>query len=73
MLPASGAFDAASTVLSVYHDMIPPAKNCSKQEALKGLNIIAENPLEKQIKNAVSNTFGFSGEHTSLVFSKYKQ
>ena len=72
MLPASGAFDAASTVLSVYHDMIPPAKNCSKQEALKGLNIIAENPLEKQIKNAVSNTFGFSGEHTSLVFSKYK-
>ncbi len=73
MLPASGAFEAASTVLSVCNDMIPPVKNCSKQKALKGLNIITENPLEKQVMNAISNTFGFSGEHTSLVFSKYKQ
>jgi 3-oxoacyl-[acyl-carrier-protein] synthase II len=73
LLPASGAFEAASTVLSVKEDLIPPTENCTDRDAQCNLNVISENALKKEINYAISNTFGFTGEHTTLVFGKYKQ
>jgi len=72
MLPATGAFDAASTVLSIYHDLIPPAGRQPDNEVLSRLHLVTRQPLATPVHYAVSNTFGISGEHTSLVFTKHE-
>jgi 3-oxoacyl-[acyl-carrier-protein] synthase II len=72
MLPASGAFEALATVLAVRESMIPPTVNCTDQEPECNLYLI-KNALKKQIKYAISNSFGFSGEHTTVIFKHYNQ
>ncbi len=71
MLPAAGAFDALSTALSVSRDCVPPTLNHTGKEPVPGLPI-AKKALKKQINCAISNTFGFTGEHVSLVIKKYQ-
>jgi len=71
MLPASGAFDALATVLSIRDGCIPPTKNHTETDTDRRLNIITKKALKKEIKYAISNTFGFSGEHVALVFKKF--
>ena len=72
MLAANGAFQALSTVLSIKHGIIPPTINCMDQDPQCDIAVV-KNALKKQIKYAISNTFGFSEEHTSLVFKHYNQ
>lgn len=70
LLPASGAYEAAATILAVQRDHIPPTVNCGEPDPLCGLNLIT-NPLKKRINCAISNTFGIMGENTTLVFKKF--
>jgi len=72
MLSASGAFEALATVLSVSRGIIPPTINNETLDEGCSL-VLPKNALKKQIKYAISNTFGFSGEHTTLVFKHYSQ
>ena len=72
MLSANGAFQALSTVLSLKESLIPPTINCTDQDPQCDI-AVAKNTLKKQMKYAISNTFGFSGEHTSLLFKYYDQ
>lgn len=72
MLPASGAFEALATVLAVRESVIPPTINCTDQDTECDLYLI-KNALKKQIKYAISNSFGFSGEHTTVIFKQYNQ
>lgn len=72
MLSASGAFAALATVLSVSRGIIPPTINHETPDEGCPL-LLLKNALKKQIKYAISNTFGFSGEHTTLVFKHYSQ
>lgn len=70
LLPASGAYAAAATILAVQRDYIPPTVNCTEPDPLCELNLIT-NPLKKEIKYAISNTFGIMGENSTLVFKKF--
>ncbi len=71
MLPASGAFEAFSTVMSLYRGEIPPVLKEMESDESLGLNIVSEKPLKKELTYAISNNFGFMGENTVLVFKKY--
>jgi 3-oxoacyl-[acyl-carrier-protein] synthase II len=72
MFSASGAFAALATVLSVSTGMIPPTINNETPDEDCGL-MLPKIALKKQMRYAISNTFGFSGEHTTLVFKNYSQ
>lgn len=72
MLAAGGAFQALTTVLSIKEGIIPPTINCTDQDPQCDIAVV-KNILKKKIKYAISNTFGFAGEHTSLLFKYYNR
>jgi len=72
MLAAGGAFQAFAAVLSVKEGIVPPAVNCGGPDSGYTVNLV-KNPLKKQIKYAISDTFGFSGEHTALVVKHFNR
>jgi 3-oxoacyl-[acyl-carrier-protein] synthase II len=71
MLPAAGAASAAITAVCVKEGIIPPTLNHITPDPECNLNIVAHAALRKEMRYALSNTFGFTGENTSLVLKKY--
>jgi len=69
-LGAAGAIEAAATVLSVYHGVLPPTINYENPDPDCDLNIVANEAREKKIEAAISNSFGFGGQNGVLIFSR---
>ncbi|KAF0143258.1 MAG: 3-oxoacyl-acyl-carrier-protein synthase II [Nitrospirae bacterium] len=69
MLSASGAFEAAITLMSMKEGVIAPAINLKEKDTECNLNYVTE--IKKaEIKTAVSNSFGFGGVNAVLVFRR---
>lgn len=69
-LGACGGIEAAFSILSLQHGMLFP--NLRLQNPMKELPFTPEKLLQKNIplKHVLSNSFGFGGNCSSLVFSK---
>ncbi|ANH82900.1 beta-ACP synthase [Niabella ginsenosidivorans] len=74
-LGASGAIEAVYATLAIREDLVFP--NLRLQTPMKDLPFtVATAPEKKEIRHVLSNSFGFGGNCSSLVFSKaliYKQ
>jgi 3-oxoacyl-[acyl-carrier-protein] synthase-1 len=70
-LGASGAVEAVLSVLAISKGIIFP--NFIFKEPMAGLDIIPETKFQKnkEVKHVMSNSFGFGGNCSSLIFSKY--
>jgi 3-oxoacyl-[acyl-carrier-protein] synthase II len=71
-LGAAGAIEAAATVLSLYHGIIPPTVNYQTPDPECDLNIVANEAREADLKAAISNSFGFGGQNAVLVFGRVR-
>ena len=73
LLGAAGAVEAVATVLSVYHDQIPPTINTktTDPEISPGLDFCLQNKVTKKVRYALSNNFGFGGHCAAVVIGKY--
>jgi len=70
-LGATGAHEAIYSIMMINERFIAPSINIENLcEEAKNLNIVTE-PLEIQVENILSNSFGFGGTNASLVISKY--
>lgn len=70
-LGATGAHEAIYSIMMINEDFIAPSINIeSLCDEAKGINIITETK-ETEVKNILSNSFGFGGTNASLVISKY--
>ena len=69
MLSASGAFEAAITLMSISEGIITPTINLTKRDPECDLNYITE-PKKADIRTAISNSFGFGGVNAVLVFRR---
>jgi len=69
MLAASAAFEAACTAMTIKTGMIPPTINLEDKDC--DLNVITS-PLQTEVRNAVSQSFGFGGVNAVLVIKKYE-
>jgi 3-oxoacyl-(acyl-carrier-protein) synthase len=69
-LGASGAIEAVYSVLAIDRDMIFP--NLNFKNPIHEVGLIPETELLRQtgVKNVMSNSFGFGGNDTTLIFSK---
>ena len=69
-LGASGGIEAVFSALSVKHGFVYP--NLRFETRMKELDFIPETTFSKNklIKNVLSNSFGFGGNCSSLIFSK---
>ena len=69
-LGAAGAIEAAFTVLTVQHGMVPPTANLDSQDPEVDLDVVAKAPREQTVDAAMSDSFGFGGQNAVLVFTR---
>jgi 3-oxoacyl-[acyl-carrier-protein] synthase II len=69
-LGASGALEAAATVLSIHHGILPPTINLETPDPDCDLDFIPGEAREAKIGAAISNSFGFGGHNCVLCFGK---
>lgn len=75
LLGAAGAIEALVTVLSVRDDIVPPTINHADDdkddEIDYRLNFTFNTAQKREVRAALSNTFGFGGHNACVVFKKY--
>lgn len=71
-LGAAGGIEAIATVLAIKHSMVPPTINYQNPDPACNLNYVPNKPIERKIRAAISNTFGFGGHNASLCFKAYE-
>lgn len=71
LLGAAGGIEAIATILALQNDIIPPTINLTNPDPECDLNYSPLVSTKKNIKFAISNTFGFGGHNASLLFKKY--
>jgi 3-oxoacyl-[acyl-carrier-protein] synthase II len=72
LLGAAGAIEAIATILATKNDIIPPTINfrTPDPEIDQNLNITPNTAQKRIVRAALSNTFGFGGHNTSVIFKK---
>jgi 3-oxoacyl-[acyl-carrier-protein] synthase II len=71
LLGAAGAVEAVATILSIKNSIIPPTINHQEPGPELDLNYTPKVMAKREINYAISNTFGFGGHNTSILFKKY--
>jgi 3-oxoacyl-[acyl-carrier-protein] synthase II len=73
LLGAAGAIEAIASILAVRDDIIPPTINhfTDDPEIDNRLDFTFNKARKREIRTALSNTFGFGGHNASLIFKKY--
>lgn len=74
LLGAAGAVESIATVLAVKHDIVPPTINhfTDDDEIDSKLNLTFNVAQKREVRAAMSNTFGFGGHNASVIFRKFK-
>ena len=68
LLGAAGALEAAVTVLSLHHGVVPPTRNLDDPDDDVGLDIVRFEPRALPANGAaLSNSFGFGGHNVTLA------
>lgn len=72
LLGAAGAIEAIASILSIEHGIVPPTINHSvvDQNIDPELNLTLNKAQKRDIKVAMSNTFGFGGHNACVLFKK---
>lgn len=77
LLGAAGAIEAMATVLAVKNDIVPPTinhdENDKDEELDYNLNFTFNKAQHREVRAALSNTFGFGGHNACVVFKKYAE
>ncbi len=73
LLGAAGAIESIASIISINEGFIPPTINHFNHDDQinQKLNLTLNKSQKKEVKIAISNTFGFGGHNTSIVFKKY--
>ncbi|PKL09260.1 MAG: beta-ketoacyl-[acyl-carrier-protein] synthase II [Spirochaetae bacterium HGW-Spirochaetae-7] len=69
-LGAAGAIEAIVTVLSLRDGIVTPTINLENPDPDCDLDCTPNSAKPRQLRNAVSNSFGFGGQNCSLLFGK---
>jgi 3-oxoacyl-[acyl-carrier-protein] synthase II len=72
LLGAAGAIEAIATTLAIKNNIIPPTINHFTDDPVfdTRLNLTFNKAQHREVKAAISNTFGFGGHNASVVLRK---
>ncbi|TWV97381.1 beta-ketoacyl-ACP synthase II [Chitinophaga pinensis] len=72
LLGAAGAIEAIASILSIKNGIIPPTINTTQLDPAipAGLQIVLKDAIQKKVRVAMSNTFGFGGHNGIVVFKE---
>ena len=73
LLGAAGAIESIASIFALNENKIPPTINHQTfdEEINKSLNLTLNKFQERNSEIVMSNTFGFGGHNTSIIFKKY--
>lgn len=74
LLGAAGAIEAIACILAIQHKFVPPTINHFNDdpEIDKRINLTFNEAQERDVKVALSNTFGFGGHNSAAVFKRFE-
>jgi len=72
LLGSAGAVEAIASILAMQNGIVPPTINHENvdENIDPNLNLTLNQPQKRDIKVAMSNTFGFGGHNACVVFKK---
>ncbi|PHH72818.1 hypothetical protein CDD82_5786 [Ophiocordyceps australis] len=70
LLGAAGAIEALFAILAIQEGALPPTLNLTTPDVGVDFNFVPLEAQQKHVKVALSNSFGFGGTNSSLVFSR---
>ena len=70
--PAAGAIEAIVSILSIRHGCVPPTINLVDPDPeAAGMDLTPNQASRHEIRTVLSNSFGFGGQNTALVFTRW--
>jgi 3-oxoacyl-[acyl-carrier-protein] synthase II len=75
LLGAAGAIEAIASILAINNSLVPPTINhfTDDEEFDSKLNLTFNKAQKREIRAALSNTFGFGGHNASIIFKKISE
>jgi 3-oxoacyl-[acyl-carrier-protein] synthase II len=71
-LGAAGAIESIVSVMTIREGCIPPTINLTDPDPeAEGLTIVAGEAARHDVRVALSNSFGFGGQNTALIFTRW--
>ena len=68
LIAAAGALEAVLSILSIQHGQIPKTANLRTPDPECDLDYVVDGPREKALGVVLSNSFGFGGSNSCLLF-----
>ncbi len=72
LLGAAGAVEAIATAQALSSGVIPPTINYETPDEGMDLDYVPNEPRQKQVDYALSNSFAFGGQNAVLLFSRFE-
>jgi 3-oxoacyl-[acyl-carrier-protein] synthase II len=73
-LGAAGGMEAIATIMAIHTGKVHPTINLEDPvDELEGIDPVKDKAQDLKITGAISNSFGFGGHNSSIVFAPYKE
>ena len=73
LIGAAGAVELIIAVMAMRQSVLPPTINYEFPDPACDLDYIPNVPREARARHALSNSFGFGGQNTSLIVSLFEE
>ncbi len=71
LLGGAGGLEAGITLMAMQKSIVPPTVNLDNVDPECRLNYVPHTPVHKEVRYALSNSFGFGGTNGSLIFKRW--
>ena len=73
LLGAAGGVEAVICIKAIEEKIVPPTINYKEKDEECDLDIVPNEPRNQEIKTAISNSLGFGGHNSTIIFKKYEE
>jgi 3-oxoacyl-[acyl-carrier-protein] synthase II len=73
LLGAAGSIEAVICILAINHGLIPPTSNLNHPDPECDLDYVPNEARPAKIETTLSNSFGFGGHNSVLIFRRFSE
>lgn len=73
LVGAAGGTEAIAAILALEKGIVHPTINQFEQDSEIKINVVKNKAIELKVNNILSNSFGFGGQNSVIIISRYKE